>query len=137
KVPRIGYVAGGPLPFHEGFRQGLRELGYVERHNVLVEYRWTGGRAERALELLRELVALKVDVIVAVGPPPTYAAKRVTSTIPVVMVGVVEPVAAGVVASLARPGGNITGLAFDVNPEIARKLLELLKEAAPRRVSRA
>jgi putative ABC transport system substrate-binding protein len=132
KVPRIGYVAGGPLPFREGFRQGLRELGYVEGQNVLVEYRWTGGRAEVAQELLAELVASNVDVIVAVGPPPVYAAKRATTTIPIVMVAVVEPAAAGLVASLARPGGNLTGLAFDVSPEIVRKLLELLKEAAPR-----
>src|SRR5215510_10683157 len=110
KVPRIGYLGLIEIPERdEAFRKGLRERGYVEGQNIHVEYRFAGGRVERLAELASELVRLKVDVIVTTGTEMTDAAKRATSTIPIVFAIVVDPVESGLVASLAQPGGNITG----------------------------
>ncbi len=137
KVFRIGILwiifPEDPWPHAllDAFRQGLREQGYVERQNVAFEHRYAKGKYERFAELAADLVRLKVDVIVAHNEPATVAAKQATSTIPIVMTFVTDPVASGLVASLARPGGNITGLSSLVSPEIVGKRLELLKEAVP------
>ena len=111
---------------------GLREHGYVPGQNLVIECRWDGGRYERAPALAAELVRLKVDLIVATGYPRVRAAKEATSTLPIVMVYVADPVTSGLVASLARPGGNVTGVSYTAGPEIAGKHLELLKEAIPK-----
>ena len=136
RIPTIGYIAlfggaagGGPLA--EAFRQGLRELGYVEGKTIAVEYRFAEGKPERLPALAAELVQLPVDVIFAPATLATQAAKNTTTTIPIVMVSGPDPVAIGVVASLARPGGNITGLTL-MSTELAGKRLELLKEAMGR-----
>ena len=135
KVPLIGFLgATSPSTISdrvEAFRQGLRELGYVEGKNIVVEYRWAEGKIERLPDLATELVRLKVDVIVSGGNSATQAAKKATNTIPIVMTQVSDPVASGFVASLARPGGNITGLST-LAPEISGKQLELLKEIVPK-----
>ena len=135
KVPRIGYLAGASpsaIAFRtEAFRQGLHERGYVEGKNIMVEYRFAEGNFRRQKELAAELVRLNVDVIVTSGPASTRAAKEATATIPVVMTFDSDPVESGSVASLARPGGNITGLST-LAPEISGKQLELLKEIVPR-----
>jgi ABC-type uncharacterized transport system substrate-binding protein len=135
KVPRIGFLSafsGSSLSARiEAFRQGLRELGYVEGKNVVIESRYAEGRLDRLTDLAAELVRLKVDVIVTGGPSPTRATKEATVTIPIVMALDNDPVGSGFVASLARPGGNITGLAT-LSPEISGKQLELLKEIVPR-----
>ncbi len=115
----------------EAFRQGLRDLGYVEGQNIVIEYRFAEGKYDRLPGLAAELVRLKVDVLVTHATPGTHAAKQATSTIPIVMVVSSDAVATGLVASIARPGGNITGSTF-FNPELAAKRLELLKEAVPR-----
>src|SRR5207248_6109661 len=115
----------------EAFRQGLRELGYVEGKNIVIEYRWAEGKTERLPDLAAELVRLKVDVIVSAGPTVTRALKEATSTIPLVMGQDPDPVGSGFVASLARPGGNITGLA-SLSSENSGKQLDLMKEIAPR-----
>src|SRR6266542_1485586 len=131
KVPRIGFLATVSLSTIsdrvEAFRQGLRELGYVEGENIVIEYRYAEGKFDRLPDLATELVRLKVDVILSTGPTATRAAKGVTTTIPIVMAQDIDPVATGVVASLAWPGGNITGLAA-LTPELSGKRLELLKE---------
>jgi putative tryptophan/tyrosine transport system substrate-binding protein len=135
KVWRIGYLGGRDSPIHDEFRTKLRELGYNESQNILVEYRWYEGRADRAREQAVELVRLGVDVLVATGPPGFEAAKEATasSRIPVVMAGVVDPVGSGFVASLARPGGHITGVSWDVDPGLmSGKVLQLLLEVVPR-----
>jgi len=135
KVPRIGYLGTNfpttNLARYEAFRQGLRELGYVEGKNIVIEWRFAEGKFDRLPALAAELVRLKVDIIVTAGPPATRAAKEATVTIPIVMAQDSDPVANGFVASLARPGGNITGLAT-LAPEISGKQLELLKEIVPR-----
>ena len=136
KVLRIGYLDGGwPTPeflhFAEALRQGLRELGWIEGQNIAIEYRWAEGRYDRLPDLAAELVRLKVDVIVAGISQAARAAKQATPRIPIVMVAVVDPVGFGIVKSLARPGGNITGLS-NLNPELSAKHLELLKETVPR-----
>jgi putative ABC transport system substrate-binding protein len=114
KVPRIGYLGTGSLSgasrLVEAFRQGLRDLGWVEGQNIAIEYRYAEGKFEKLPDLAGELVSLKVDLILAVATPGAGAAKQATRTIPVVMVGVGDPVGLGYVASLARPGGNIIGL---------------------------
>jgi putative tryptophan/tyrosine transport system substrate-binding protein len=115
----------------EAFRQGLRELGYIEGKNITIDYRYAEGKFERLPDLAAELVRLKVDVILTLGVPPTRAAKQVTTTIPIVMAGGSDPVRAGLVASFARPGGNITGLS-DLNVDLITKRLELLKEVVPK-----
>src|SRR5215510_3023032 len=132
KVPRIGYQgAGSPDENEEAFRQGLRELGYVEGQNIVIEWRFAEGKLDQVPRNAAELVRLKVDVIVTGGAGDTRAAKAATSTIPIVMTNESDPVGTGLVASLARPGGNITGLA-SLSAELRGKLLELLKETLPR-----
>jgi putative ABC transport system substrate-binding protein len=135
KIPRIGYLTNASLSAlearTEAFRQGLRELGYVEGKNILIEWRSPEGKVDRLAALAAELVRLKVDVIVTTGASVTRAAKEATVTIPVVMAQDNDPVANGFVTSLARPGGNITGLAT-LAPEISGKRLELLKEIIPK-----
>jgi putative ABC transport system substrate-binding protein len=132
-VPRIGYLRAERAPEVdiEGFRKGLREHGYLEGKNIVVEYRWANGNEERLRSLVSELIGLKVDLIVTSAPAATQASKEATTTIPIVMVLVADPVAFGFVNSLARPGGNITGFAF-LLPEISGKRLELLKETIPK-----
>jgi putative ABC transport system substrate-binding protein len=133
KVPRIGWLpvnlASAPINL-EPFRQGLRDLGYVEGRNLVIETRDAEGRLERLPALAAELVALKVDVIVAPGTPQALAAKNATRTIPIVFVGAADPVTDGLVTSLARPGGNATG-SSNFAPELVGKRLELLKQAVP------
>jgi putative ABC transport system substrate-binding protein len=135
KIPRIGFLASVSASSDadriEAFRQGLRELGYVEGQNVTIEYRWADGKFEQLPDLAAELVRLKVDVIVAVVTQASLTAKKATGTIPIVMVGVSDPVGSGLVASLARPGMNITGTS-SMTAEIIGKLLELLKETLPK-----
>jgi putative ABC transport system substrate-binding protein len=114
------------------FADALKELGHVEGKNVVLEYRWAEGRPERLAEMAADLVRQKVDVIVASSQAPALAAKRATTTIPIVMVNVTDPVEKGLVASLARPGGNVTGLNQQLTPEIRAKQLQLLKETLPR-----
>jgi len=135
KVPRIGYLAALSLSAVvvriEAFRQGLRVLGYVEGKNIVIEWRSAEEKLDRLSALAAELVRLKVDVIVTGGPTATRSAKEATSTIPIVMALDNDPVGSGVVASLARPGGNITGLST-LAPELSGKQLELLKETVPK-----
>jgi len=133
KVPRIGFLgtnlAANPH-LQEAFRQGLRDLGYVEGRNVVIEYRSAEGKPERFPAVAAELVALKVDVIFAGGTPAALAAKQATRTLPIVFAGVGDPVTSGLVTSLARPGGNVTGLSV-LAPDLVGKGLELLKQAVP------
>jgi putative ABC transport system substrate-binding protein len=137
KVARIGYLVTGGLDSPEtrilldAFRQGLRERGYVEGQNLVIEYRAADGQLERFPALAAELVQLQPEVIVAQGTPAARAAQQATSTVPIVTPVMGDPVGDGLVASLARPGGNITGLTF-LGPELVAKRLELLKEALPR-----
>ena len=134
KIPRIGYLS--PLSpssdsiRNEAFRQGLRDLGYVEGQNITIEYRYAEGKFDRLPDLAAGLVRLKVDVIVAASTPGTLAAKNATSTIPIVMTGSADPVPTGLISSLARPGGNITGLSL-LSGELSGKRLGLLKEVVP------
>jgi len=135
KIPRIGFLnAASPsaiLARYEAFRLGLRELGYVEGKNIVIEYRYAEGKLDRLQELAAELVRLKVDVIVTAGPSATRSVKKATVTIPVVMAFDYDPVGSGAIANLARPGGNITGLSA-LYPEMSGKRLELLKEIVPK-----
>jgi putative ABC transport system substrate-binding protein len=135
EVFRIGYLSGSPpsaiAEWIETFRQGLRELGYMEGKNIIIEWRSGEGKRDRLPALAAELVRLKVDLIVTAGPLVTRAAKEATSTIPIVMAQDPDPVGNGFVASLARPGGNITGLSR-LAPELSGKQLELLKEIVPK-----
>jgi putative tryptophan/tyrosine transport system substrate-binding protein len=135
KIPRIGYVgAGSPITaghHAQAFAQGLGELGYVEGQNIVIEYRWAEGKLERLPTFVADFVRLRSDVIVSSATPAIRAAKEQTSTIPIVMAGVTDPVGLGFVASLARPGGNITGLTH-LSPDLAGKRVELLKEVVPR-----
>ena len=121
---------GQSSPLLEAFRGGLRELGYREGRNVVVEYRWAGGSNQRAAELAAELVRLDVAVMVSTGTPATQAARAASATIPIVMTAVGDPVGSGLVASLARPGGNVTGLSL-LDTDLDGKRIELLKEAVP------
>ena len=133
KIARIGYLvtnlAASPH-LREAFRQGLRDLGYVEDRNLVIESRDAEGKFERLPALAAELVALKVDVIFAGTTPPALAAKQATRTLPIVFAGVADPVTSGLVTSLARPGGNVTGLSL-LAPELVGKCLEQLKQAVP------
>ena len=135
KVPRVGFLtafASSDVPlWRAGFRQGLRDLGYTEGQNIVIEYRYADGRPERLLGLAAELVRLNVDIIAAETTPAALAVKQATATIPIVMTLVADPVGSGLVSSLARPGGNITGLSLQL-PDIAAKRLQLLREAIPR-----
>jgi len=134
KIPRVGLLMPGSKSAFtiraEAFRQGLRELGYVEGQNIVIEYRYVEGETDRIADLAGELVRLKVDVIVTASLPPVLAAKKASNTIPIVFAAVNDPVAAGRVASLARPGGNVTELT-NFSPDLDGKRLELLKEALP------
>jgi len=134
KVHRIGFLGNTTAALEANlvgpFREGLRELGYVEGRNVLIEYRWVEGRYERLPALIGELIAQKVDVIVTAGTPATLAVKKATTSVPLVMVAVGDPVGTGIVPSLSRPGGNITGLT-SISPELDGKRLELLREVIP------
>ena len=128
---QVGLLAGGSPPSHRApLTEALRELGYVEGQNLLIEIRYAEGRPENLPSLAAELVRLKVDVIVTVATPATAAAKDATATIPIVMTDVGDPVATGLVASLARPGGNVTGLSI-AGSAIPKKALEVLKDAVP------
>ncbi|MGC2454440.1 MAG: ABC transporter substrate-binding protein, partial [Pseudolabrys sp.] len=133
--PVIGFLGSAPPATFasriEGFRLGLRDFGYIEGTNISIEYRFAQGHYERLSDLAAELVRSKVDLIVTHGTPGSLAAKRATTTIPIVMASIGDPVATGVVASVARPGGNITGQSF-FNPELRAKRIELLKEVMPR-----
>ena len=135
KIPRIGFLSGNSLSLNatriEAFRGGLRDLGYVEGKNILIEWRSADGNFDRLPALATELVNLKVDVIVAYGPTPIRIAKNATTTIPIVMGFEADPVGSGFVASLARPGGNITGLS-SLAPDISGKQLGILKEIVPK-----
>jgi putative ABC transport system substrate-binding protein len=136
KLPVIGILVASPLPMikarAEAFRRGLRDLGYIEQRDVIFEWRSAEGQLDRLPTLARELVRLKVDVIVAAGgEPPALASKHATQSIPIVVVNVGDPVGTGLVSSLRRPGGNITGLSTVAGPEIYGKKLALLKEALP------
>jgi putative ABC transport system substrate-binding protein len=135
KIPWIGYLAGSGSAPNQAFVQGMRDLGYVEGKNIGFVYRTAEGRRERYSDLVAELIRLQVDVIVTDVTSAALALKKATSTIPIVMTSSTDPVGTGLVASLARPGGNITGLT-NVGGEIGGKLLELLKEVTPR-LSRA
>jgi putative tryptophan/tyrosine transport system substrate-binding protein len=136
KVPRIGYLSNSgdpsaPGPLVEAFRQGLKDRGHIEGKNILVEYRYVEGKLDRVPGFVAELVRFKVDLLViGLLLPGVRAAKEATKTIPIVMVSAVDPVATGIVDSLARPGGNITGLAT-LQRDLSAKRLELLKEVAP------
>lgn len=131
KIPRIGYLSAGSRSAQtariEALLQGLRELGFVEGKSIAIEWRWAERKFDRLPDLAAELVRLEVDIIVSAGPAATRAAKKATSTIPIVMASDNDPVGSGFVASLARPGGNVTGLSR-LAPELAGKQLELLKE---------
>ena len=131
---RIGYLSGGSspvmAPYVAAFREGLRNRGLIEGENIVVEYRWADGNNEKLPALAGELVALKVDLLVASGTPAAVAAKRATSQIPIVFTTVSDPVASGLVASLARPGGNATGWST-ILPDMGGKLLGLIREAVP------
>ena len=134
RVPRIGFlsvVGAAQQPYIELFRQGLRELGYVEGKNIVIEWRHAGGKAEQLPNLAEELSRLQIDLIVASRTPAIRAASQTTKMIPIVMVGASDPVGTGLIASLARPGGNLTGLS-DMAPELNGKRLELLKEIVPK-----
>jgi putative ABC transport system substrate-binding protein len=134
KAARIGYLANTPPAAypqqHEAFLQGLRDLGYVKDRNLVIEYRFAEGKPERLPALAAELVALKVDVIVVGSTPHALAAKQATRTLPIVFISAADPVTSGLVTSLARPGGNVTGLS-NLAPELVGKGLELLKQAVP------
>jgi putative tryptophan/tyrosine transport system substrate-binding protein len=135
KVARLGLLgpgsASGSAHEVEALRAGLRELGYVEGKNIAIESRWAEGKFDRLPDLAAELIRIKLDALLTPGTPATLAAKRATTTIPIIMVNTGDAVATGLVASLARPGGNITGSTI-LSPELTAKRLELLKEAFPR-----
>ena len=135
KVPRIGVLVAGSnfhtSPSDEAFLQGLRELGYIEGQNIGIVYRFAEGKVERFADLAAELVHLKVEIIVAAGTPAVLAARQATRTIPIVMASTGDPVASGLVVSLAHPGGNVTGLSNQLS-DVGRKQLEILHEAFPK-----
>jgi putative tryptophan/tyrosine transport system substrate-binding protein len=133
KVHRIGYLnlRAGPVPQDDAFVQALRELGYVEGRNLIIEYRWAAEKEEQLPALAAELVALNVEVIVTSATPAVNAVKRATSTIPIVMAAVADPVGSGLVASLGHPGGNVTGMTL-LSTELAGKRLQLVREILPR-----
>jgi ABC-type uncharacterized transport system substrate-binding protein len=128
KIPRIGIIDDSPI--WNAFRQGLRDLGYLEGQNIAFEYRYADGLPDRLAQVAAELVRRPVDVIAVYGTPPARAAKQASTTIPTVMIGIGDPVGAGLVSSLARPGGNITGNTV-LGPDVASKRLQLLKEGVP------
>ena len=135
KMPRLGFLGNSTPALEENlvgpFREGLRDLGYVEGKNILIEYRWAEGKYERFPTLIAELIALKVKLIVTAGTPATIALKKATTTLPLVMIAVGDPVGTGLIASFAHPGGNLTGLS-SISPELDGKRLELLREVVPK-----
>lgn len=134
KLHRIGFLGNSTATLETHlvgpFREGLRDLGYLEGHNVVIEYRWAEGKYEQFPTLIGELLALKMDVIVTAGTPATLAVKKATTSVPLVMIAVGDPVGTGIVPSLNRPGGNITGLT-SIAQELDAKRLELLREVIP------
>jgi putative ABC transport system substrate-binding protein len=134
EVPRVGFLGNSTAELEANligpFREGVRALGYAEGRNIVIEYRWAQGKYERFPALIAELIAQKVDVIVTAGTPATLAVKKATNSVPLVMVAVGDPVGTGIVESLRRPGGNITGLT-SISPELDGKRLELLREVVP------
>lgn len=135
RIPRIGFLsalgAGAMATRTDAFRAGMRELGYVEGKNILIDFRYADGDAQRLAQMAADMVQQKIDVIVTSGPTTTPAARKATSSIPIVMGYDIDPVGAGHVASLARPGGNVTGLS-GLSPELSGKQLQILKEIVPR-----
>ena len=130
KIPRIGVLWPNPPATFEAMRQGLKDFGYLEGQNIAFEFRWAEGKLDQLPELAAELVRLQVDLIVTLAPQATLAAKQATQTIPIVFVAMGDPVASGVVASLAQPGSNMTGTTRML-PEMSAKHVELIKEAVP------
>jgi putative tryptophan/tyrosine transport system substrate-binding protein len=134
KIPRIGFMGNSTAALEanlvDAFHEGLRELGYEEGRNIVIEYRWAGGEYQRFSTLVAELIAAKVDLIVTAGTPAALAVKKATTTVPLVMVAVGDPVGTGLVPSLARPGGNLTGLS-SIAPDLEGKRLQLLREIVP------
>ena len=134
KIPRIGFMGNSTAALEanllDAFREGLRELGYEEGRNIIIEYRWADGKYEQFPVLVAELIASKVDVIVTAGTPAALAVKKATTAVPLVMVAVGDPVGTGLVPSLARPGGNLTGLS-SIAPDLEGKRLQLLREVVP------
>ena len=134
KIPRLGFLGNSTAALEANligpFRDGLRELGYVEGKNILIEYRWAEGKYERFPELIGELIHLKVEIIVTAGTPASLAVKKATTSIPLVMIAVGDPVGTGLIASLAHPGGNVTGLT-SIAADLEGKRLELLREVVP------
>ncbi|MGC2825588.1 MAG: ABC transporter substrate-binding protein [Pseudolabrys sp.] len=134
KIPRIGFMGNSTAALEanllDAFREGLRELGYEEGRNIVIEYRWADGKYEQFPMLVAELIAAKVDAIVTAGTPAALAVKRATTTVPLVMVAVGDPIGTGLVPSLARPGGNLTGLS-SIAPDLEGKRLQLLREVVP------
>src|SRR5262249_32716339 len=136
RIPRIGFVTGSGDPNNPGtnveaFRRGLREIGYIDGKNILVEYRYAEGNLDRIPNHVADLLQLKIDVLVSSVVTAIIAAKEMTSTIPIVMVTLVDPVATGLIDSLAHPGGNVTGLT-NLARDLSAKRLEMLKEVAPK-----
>ena len=135
KIPRIGFLGNSTPALEENlvgpFREGLRDLGYIEGKNIVIEWRWAEGKYERFPTLIAELIALNVDLIVTAGTPATIALKKATTTLPFVMIAVGDPVGTGLIVSLAHPGGNLTGLT-SISPELDGKRLELLREVVPK-----
>ncbi|MFZ1195706.1 MAG: ABC transporter substrate-binding protein [Pseudolabrys sp.] len=134
KIPRIGFMGNSTAALEanllDAFREGLRELGYEEGRNIVIEYRWANGAYDYFPVLVAELIAAKVDAIVTAGTPAALAVKNATTTVPLVMVAVGDPIGTGLVPSLARPGGNLTGLS-SVAPDLEGKRLQLLREVTP------
>ena len=128
RMPRIGIIDDEPV--WDSFRQGLRDFGYIENQNIAIEYRSAEGKVDRLAQAARELVSIPVDVIVVTGSPATHAVRQATSTIPIVAIGVGDPLRAGFAVSLARPGGNMTGLS-SLSPDLIGKRLEILRECIP------
>jgi ABC-type uncharacterized transport system substrate-binding protein len=135
KIPRIGFLGNSTAALEANligpFREGLRDLGYVEGKNIVIEWRWAEGKYERFPALIAELIASKVDLIVTAGTPATIALKKATTTLPLVMIAVGDPVGTGLIASFSHPGGNLTGLT-SISPELDGKRLELLREVVPK-----
>jgi len=134
KIPRLGYLSYGSVEIDKSllaaFQQGLRELGYLEGKNIVIEQRYAAGQSDKLPELVAEFVRVKADVIVVTGDPAAHAAKKATTAIPIVIVTSPDPVGTGLIASLAHPGGNVTGLS-DFHGGVVTKRLELLKDVAP------
>ncbi|MGB7659564.1 MAG: ABC transporter substrate-binding protein [Pseudolabrys sp.] len=134
KIPRIGFMGNSTAALEanllDAFREGLRELGYEEGRNIVIEYRWANGKYDHFPVLVAELIAARVDAIVTAGTPAALAVKNATTTVPLVMVAVGDPIGTGLVPSLARPGGNLTGLS-SVAPDLEGKRLQLLREVTP------